>query len=258
MKIRTRILAILIACTVVIGMMPVISFAGDNSKSVVSQSTIKVESILFIPGPPKKHEHPTPPAPVVKAPAKVIETSVSSTADSITLNWKKVSGAEGYEFAYKKSSSDKYSYVDVPADKTSKKITGLSSNTKYNAKVRAYKYNGFDRVYGEYGTTKTIVTKNVAPKKVTVSKATPGKAKATVSWKKVTGAKGYIVAYKKSSSKKWSTKTVSASKLSTTLSKLARHKYYYIKVKAYNYTKKNGKNVKCYGAYSTAKKIKIK
>ena len=86
-------------------------------------------------------------------------------------------------------------------------------------------------------------------KKVKKSKT----CKVTLSWKKVTGAKGYQLQYalNKKFKKK---KSVQTKKTKYTIKKLKKNKTYYIRVRAY---KMNGRK-KVYGKWSKVKKVKIK
>lgn len=81
------------------------------------------------------------------------------------------------------------------------------------------------------------------------------KKKAVLTWKKVSGAKGYQIQYslkKKFPSKKTKKKTTSKRKF--TIKKLTKKKTYYFRVRAYK--KVNGKKV--YGKWSKAAKVKIR
>lgn len=99
--------------------------------------------------------------------------------------------------------------------------------------------------------TKPSVAK-VKIKKVKVAKK--GK-KATVTWKKVSGAAGYQVTYSlKKKFKNAKTITVSASKAKTVLKKLKKNKKYYVKVRAF----KTYRGQTYYGNYSKVKKVTIK
>ena len=86
-------------------------------------------------------------------------------------------------------------------------------------------------------------------KKVKKSKT----CKVTLSWKKVTGAKGYQLQYalNKKFKKK---KSIQTKKTKYTIKKLKKKKTYYIRVRAY---KMNGRK-KVYGKWSKVKKVKIK
>ena len=102
--------------------------------------------------------------------------------------------------------------------------------------------------YGEY----TSISASTKPATPTIKLSTTS-GKVTVSWNKITGAKGYVVYMATSKngtySKIGSTKNLSLSKVG-----LVRNKTYYFKVRAY--TTVNGSNV--YGAYSEVKSIKVK
>ncbi len=103
------------------------------------------------------------------------------------------------------------------------------------------------------GVTPTPTVKPVTVSKVEISAAKrTAKKKAVVKWKKVAGASGYQITYATTRSfKKATTKTISAKKVSYTLTKLKKNTKYYVKVRAY---KKNG-NEKVYGSYSSVKVI---
>ena len=78
--------------------------------------------------------------------------------------------------------------------------------------------------------------------------------KVTVSWKKVSGAKGYQILYADNAKMKGANSVI-VKKTSTTLKNLQKGKKCYIKVRAYK-TDSAGKKV--FGAYSSTKKILIK
>ncbi len=96
------------------------------------------------------------------------------------------------------------------------------------------------------------------PGKATIGKVSALKLKqkkhtVTVSWKKLTGAKGYQICY--STSKKWKGKKQKlVSKNKAVIKKLKKKKTYYFCVRAYRL--EGAKKV--YGAWSNMKKIKIK
>ena len=108
----------------------------------------------------------------------------------------------------------------------------------------------------ENGTT-TIDNSGVkpsAPAKATVGKVKAGKKKATISVKKVKGAKGYLVQY--STNKKFKgAKSKYVKKNSATIKKLKSKKTYYFRVKAY---KMNGKKKVLSKKWSAVKKVKVK
>lgn len=99
----------------------------------------------------------------------------------------------------------------------------------------------------------------VSAKPATVKKPTVKNSKSRaikVSYKKVSGATGYVITY--STSKKFTkstTKSVVTAKLSKTITKLKKGRTYYVKVRAY---KKDSKGKKTYGSYSPVRSVKIK
>ena len=102
-------------------------------------------------------------------------------------------------------------------------------------------------------TPKKVVKKVAAPSKPTKVKVKNNKKKtATVTWSKVSGAKGYQVQYAYSAPFSKKTKTVSTNKF--IVKKLKKKKTYSFRVRAY---KMNGKK-KLYGKWSKVVRIKIK
>lgn len=96
---------------------------------------------------------------------------------------------------------------------------------------------------------------SVAKVKIKKVKAAKKGKKATVTWKKVSGATGYQVTYSlKKKFKNAKTITVSASKAKTVLRKLKKNKKYYVKVRAF----KTYRGQTYYGNYSKVKKVTIK
>lgn len=137
------------------------------------------------------------------------------------------------------------------------KVSGISGNVDINfwfGPVRTRLYN-----IQKVTQTQTIAAPKpvTAPKKVTMKSAKAGKKKASIKWKKVSGAKGYQIQY--STSKKFTKKTTKSKttkKTSITIKKLKAKKTYYFRVKAY---KTNAANTKIYSKkWSKVKKAKIK
>lgn len=93
-------------------------------------------------------------------PKKVTLSSVKSNAKKkITVKYKKVTGASGYQIAYQKSGSNKWFYTTVSSKNVSKTLTKLTSRKNYKVKVRAYKTVGKNKYYGTYSSIKTVKVK---------------------------------------------------------------------------------------------------
>lgn len=113
-------------------------------------------------------------------PKKPTISKTSSQKKSITANWKKPTGTTGFQVAYRKKGSDTWKYKVTK--NTSSTISGLSSGTNYQFKVRAYKLVGDDKYYGDWSSIKVIKTTG---KKGTTSPSTSS----TYVWISETGSK---------------------------------------------------------------------
>lgn len=99
----------------------------------------------------------------VSKPAKVTISSAKSLASkSLTVKWKKVSSAKGYQVTYAASSKFTGSKaVTITKNSTvSKTIKSLKKGKYYYVKVRAYKTDASGaKVYGSYSTVKKVKVK---------------------------------------------------------------------------------------------------
>ena len=90
-----------------------------------------------------------------KTPASL---SAKKTTSSITLSWGKVTGASGYRIYKYNTSTKKYEALkDVSG--TSYKIKGLTADTTYKFKVRAYKNDADGTIWGSYSGVFETATK---------------------------------------------------------------------------------------------------
>lgn len=147
-----------------------ISFAGKNyytaSKSKVftgleayKQYKIKVRAYKYVNG--EKLYGPWSEEKSVKAtytaPAKpVISSLKSGKKKTLTVKWKKVSYAKGYQVAYKKKGG---SYKYATTTSLSKTVKKLTSKKTYYVKVRAYKVVDGKKKYGKFSKVKTVKVK---------------------------------------------------------------------------------------------------
>lgn len=98
------------------------------------------------------------------------------------------------------------------------------------------------------------------PNRTVIKKLSKGKKSFKVYWRKLNGVTGYQVQYstsKKFYKSKTKTVTVKGNKnISKTIKKLKSGKKYYIRVRAYNKAKVNGKTKTTYGTWSKVKIIR--
>ena len=94
--------------------------------------------------------------PIVTKPAKVNLKSAKKKGTKVTLKWKKVTDAVGY-VVYMKTNSGKYKLVKtIKKAKTVKCVLKLKKGKKYSFKVRAYKLDEGNKVYGTYSKIKKV------------------------------------------------------------------------------------------------------
>ncbi len=184
-------------------------------------------------------------------PAKVQQIKITKReSKALTFSWQKAAGVSTYRLQQKKDGK----WVTVKTvSGNSAKVSGLSPATTYTFRVTAYK-GSIAGVDGSNYVTCTTPSTPAAPK------LTAGKGTVTVKWKEVT-ASGYEVRYstRKDMKKAKTVKVSSGKTVQKKLSKLSRHKKYYVQVRAVK-TRKNtaGKTVTYRGAWSAKKSISTK
>ena len=185
----------------------------------------------------------------------------AKSGKKITLTWKKVSKAEGY-LIYRQDSSDSkfYQIGTVKSGSTLTYTDTVKSNNKtYTYKVQAYNTNNGRQGVGAYSSTKSA--KTLAKAKITGITSSDEEV-LKISWKKVSGAKGYIISRSTKKDSGYSEiDTVSGEKTTSyTDDTVKAGKTYYYTVET---MVKTGDNI-CYSGDSasvegrTAKKAKIK
>ncbi len=95
----------------------------------------------------------------VKAPSKVKLTSAKNgKGKKLTVKWKKVTGAKGYQLQYALNKKFKKK-KSVQTKKTKYTIKKLKKKKTYYIRVRVYKMNGRKKVYGKWSTVKKVKIK---------------------------------------------------------------------------------------------------
>lgn len=94
-----------------------------------------------------------------------------------------------------------------------------------------------------------------APGKAKIIKAKGAKKQATIKWKKVSGANGYVIKYSTDKKLKKAVKTISSKKTSVTIKKLKSKKTYYARVAAFANKPDGGRAL---GKYSAVVRFKVK
>jgi hypothetical protein len=135
----------------------------------------------------------------VSAPT-VTSVSASGTTKAI-VRWSKVSGCTGYRLYRRTAGSSSWKTIKtIPgAGNVSYTDTSLSPGTCYYYTVRAYKNSNNSTSWSSYNQTGRYVITNLATPSLSSAKHTAQNT-VRVTWKSVSGAKGYIV-YKRVNSK---------------------------------------------------------
>lgn len=134
---------------------------------------------------------------------------------------------------------------------------GTTGNTSFlNATVTGSNGKTFSANKSKWNTSSPAPVKKPSVSKVKSFKATAGKKKLTLTWKKLSGVAGYQIQISTKNNFK-GTKTISVSKSKNTYTKknLKAKKKYYIRVRAYKtYKDANKKTQKVYGKWTTMSK----
>ena len=157
-------------------------------------------------------------------------------------------------------SASKYTYngkTHTPSIKVYDQKGKMISADRYTVKYSSGRKNLGSytvSVYGKGDVTGTASAKYViTPAKMKTPSVKAGKKKITIKWKKLGGgSQSYQIYVLKKGTKKAKYYTSTGS--SKTIKKLSKKKYYYTKIRSYK--KINGKTY--YGAWSNAKKVKVK
>lgn len=132
--------------------------------------------------------------------------ATDATNKSITFTWNKVTGAAGYQYQYYNHTTKKWSSAYTTSSNTVT-VSGLSGNTNYGFKVRAYVTNSnvykiSSAAYGAFAPTIAYKTAIEAP---TVTAAATSTNTITLKWPAVSGAKAYTIEKFDSTSGGWVT-----------------------------------------------------
>lgn len=181
--------------------------------------------------------------------------TLTSKVSYVNVAWKKVSGASSYNVYRYNSKTKKYEYRGNTT-KTYYKDKKVKSGNKYYYKVRAV-VKANDKTYlGAFSNKASLKYKSTLGKTSKIS-ATSTISSIKLTWKKVTGAKGYTI-YRYNSSKKKYERIGATTKLSYTDKKLKSGKKYTYMVKAY--VKINGSTYRASGVkyYASTTPSKVK
>lgn len=174
--------------------------------------------------------------------------TAKSTNGTTIIRWKKVINASGYKVYRAKKKKGKYELLNT-TEALSYSDSSIIGGRNYYYKVAAYYKNESTTINGG---ASDVVLQVGTLKKVSLRVKNKKTSTASLSWKKVAGAKKYQI-YRATRKKGKYSKIATTKKLTYKNTSLSKKKTYYYKVRAYYV--KAGKNI--YGSYSNAKSIKI-
>lgn len=174
--------------------------------------------------------------------------TAKSTNGTTIIRWKKVINASGYKVYRAKKKKGKYELLNT-TEALSYSDSSIIGGRNYYYKVAAYYKNESTTINGG---ASDVVLQVGTLKKVSLRVKNKKKSTASLSWKKVAGAKKYQI-YRATRKKGKYSKIATTKKFTYKNTSLSKKKTYYYKVRAYYV--KAGKNI--YGSYSNAKSIKI-
>ncbi|SEM57993.1 Por secretion system C-terminal sorting domain-containing protein [Chitinophaga rupis] len=149
------------------------------------------------------------------APSGLIASAITTT--SATVGWTAVSGAVSYDVDYKATSSATWVNAATGTTAVSLGLTGLTSGTTYDYRVRTNCASGSSAYSAAQFTTTSTGTCN-SPTGLASSAVTA--TGATVSWTSVSGALSYDVDYKPNASSTWINAATGTASTSVNLSGL--------------------------------------
>ena len=151
------------------------------------------------------------PAPVI---TKLTAPSIKASAswNSCTLRWNRINNVRNY-ILYKKTNSGKYTKIKtLNANTTSYKDTKITMGNKYSYVIRASKKTSSGYIYSPASKAATVKPNLLRP---SINLKTL-KGKQTLSWKKISGATGYVIYQKKGNGSFKKVKTISSKNTSYT------------------------------------------
>ena len=205
--------------------------------------------------------------------ATAVVTGINRYTGAIKLQFtiNKATPQFSYKSSYNKNYGDEAFYLDVkcttgdtsPSLKYSSSNTGVAS-LQYGYVTLKKPGRAIITVSTEetdyYSAGKVKITVNVKPQSVILKAASAKKKQAQLRWSKSNGASGYEIQYSTDSKLKKGVKKIVINNAGTTkrtLSKLKRHKKYYVRIRAYKTVNSGGKSTKLYSGWRK-KAVRIK
>lgn len=185
-------------------------------------------------------------------------TVKSAGYNKLSLTWSAVPDATGYSVFRK--NGNHWEKIATTSENSYKHISSkkfpIKTGVTYMYTVRAYRKSGKSIIYGNYDKN-GMKGKTVAEKPVLTSISSPAYNQVKITWKKATGATGYIV-YRKNSKDRWERLAVLKGNM-TSYTQTSSKDFPIVLGRTYTYTVRSYTSTeKTYGLYdSSGKKIQV-
>jgi len=179
------------------------------------------------------------PAPSVPTGLKAVSAGYSS----IKLTWTAISGATGYEIYRSNTATGSYSKIAYLPTATYTD-TGLTTNTTYYYKIRAYRSAGSTNTYGGY--TAIVSSKPIPSVPTSLKAESVGYSSIKLTWVAVSGATGFEI-YRSNTATGSYSKIAYVTTATYTNTGLTTNTTYYYKIRAY----RSAGSTNIYGGYTS-------
>jgi hypothetical protein len=185
-------------------------------------------------------------------PSKVEFTGYSKSARYIELDWK-AQNCDGYEVSFRDANAAEFAVLGNTSE-THAKISQLQPGVTYYVRIRAYKMNGSEKVFGAYSdekilTTDSEVDNTQAPGAITYKKVVSGEDSLRFYWDAVANCDGYQIYFNKTgNSNEWYfIANVKNTTLDYRFTDLDSESNYWVSIRAYKY---NNSGTPVYGSWT--------
>lgn len=169
---------------------------------------------------------------IVPGKTAALKTTLKET--SVSANWKKVSGADGYR-VYLFREGDFVKSIDTT--KTTAAFKNLSRGAKYKLVVRAFKKSGKEKLFSTFSASSLFLTK---PSAVKITSVKTGGGAVKITWKEQKFVTGYVVYVSAKPNKGFKKIGSVKEKDSFTVKNLQKGRTYYFSVRSYKSFPKAG------------------
>lgn len=194
---------------------------------------VRVQSVLSVDGKTISGDYSSLSVKTAELPAVSSLNAESGGTDAVSLNWKKVNGASGYNIYSVNAESGEYSLV-ASSKEPSYVLGELSPATKYGFSVKAFFLDGKKKIESKkFSTTAFTFTAPEIVSNLIENNRTPAYSSVTFLWFGVENASGYSLEKREKGSEKWDVITLKNDRTTATVDGLSPEKEYEFRICAF-------------------------